>query len=281
MKNVKSTTLTFLILSLLSISIYSQNTGKVDYSKEIEKATPKALPQSPVVEKLTSDAEDENLKGKVKTLIEERQGLTGIEAPIGKRMSLIAEFNEKGNFLKQVYFEYRGKPYSVVVYGYIDGVRVSISNSVGEVTRTISVGAKSEENKEKTKADSRYELKYEYKYVNGKLAELQLFGNDGKKSMRYVYNHSGNKLEKLAFTEDGKLNQKYLTVFDEKGNEVEWTSFEIRKSEYGDSKFIIKNDSFDDKGNWTKRTFLRLEVENGKEVYKPQAVEYRKITYYP
>ena len=109
---------------------YSQNVGKVDYSQKIKEATPKPLPQSPVAKRQTSDAQDIHLKGKVKSVIGERLGVSGVEKPIGRRMASIADFNEQGDYLRKIEFEYRGRPYDIKVHGYIDGARVSTSNGV-------------------------------------------------------------------------------------------------------------------------------------------------------
>jgi hypothetical protein len=100
--------------------------------------------------------------------------------------------------------------------------------------------------------------------------------------MTYVYNYKGNQVEELVYDENGKLNQKYLSILDDKGNEIENFHFDA----FGNpneikSKYKIKYDSFDEKGNWTKKTTSKLVVENGKEVYKPLYVDYQTITYYP
>lgn len=272
-----------LLLSLCSIAVYSQTTKKIDYTKKIEEATPKPLPQSPVAEKLKSDAEDLRLKGKVKSLIEEREGLTGIEKPIGKRLALIADFDGQGNYLKEVYFEYRGRPTDVTVYGYVDKQRASFSNSVsfGDELRVTLVGDKPKA-ESKTKPDSRYEYIYEYKYVDGKLAEMQMIRNTGAKGMRYVYNHKENQMEVLAYTDEGELNSKYVYIFDGKGNDIERLDFNVHQPKITErGRFSFKYESFDKNGNWTKRIFSESEVENGKKVYKPVAIEYRTITYYP
>ena len=276
--------LSIVLLIVASVIVNAQENSKTDYTAEIEIATPKTLPQTPVsADKLTSDADDQNLKGRVKSLVREREGLTGVEKPIGKRLMEISNFNEKGNLLKQIYFEYRGRPYLVRVYGYFDKVRVSASNSVSFGNSLVTADIKKDKPKmqKNPKSDSRFDLKYEYKYKNGKLAKLQLFDNTGAKSMRYIYNYEKNQMEKLVYTEDGELNQKYLTTFDEKGNEIERIDFNIRqpKPEEND-KLKYKYEFFDEKGNWTKRTITKSVIENGKEVYKPLAVEYQTISYY-
>jgi hypothetical protein len=100
--------------------------------------------------------------------------------------------------------------------------------------------------------------------------------------LTYVYNYKENQLEKLVYDEQGKLNQKYISILDENGNEIERIDaavLEYQKTE-GDRKYSIKYDSFDEKGNWTKKTTSKLIVENGKQIYKPWYADYRTITYY-
>lgn len=279
MLNMKPVAIILLLIFVLSVSSYSQIKLSKDFEKKIKEATPKPLPQSPISEKLKSDAEDENLKGKVKSVVEERTGLSGVEKPVGRRHMSITDFDEKGNTLKRITFEYRGRPTDVTVYGYVDGARVSVSKSISFGDEfLIAVGTESK-NEKKTKPDPRYEYKYEYKYVDGKLAEMQMVENTGSKGMRYAYKHSGNQVEEFVYTASGELNQHYLSKFDDKGSEIERTSFLPRA--YGVRKNSFKYESFDEKGNWTRRTHSKVEIENGKEVHKPIAVEYRTITYYP
>jgi hypothetical protein len=279
---MKQTATILLLLTLFSVFAYSQKTKPVDYSQKIIESTPKPLPQTPVAKRQTTDAQNDNLKGKVKSVVEEREGLTGIEKPIGRRTSLFADFDEQGNYLRQVYFEYRGRPYSVTVYGYIDGARVSVSKSIlyGDENLGIISGDKTK-TEIKNKPDTRYEFKYEYTYKSGKLVEMQLISNTGEKYIRHVYKYEGNQREEAAYLNDGELNRKYLYTLDDKGNDIERIDFDVRQTEPSISrKFRYKYEAYDKQGNWTKRTFSRLEIENGKEVSKVLAIEYRTITYY-
>ena len=281
---MKQITIIVLLSLVFSISANAQTKLSAEILKRIEDNTPKALPQTPVAPKLKSDAKDAGLKGKVKSVVEEREQLVGYGTDQGRRLSSITDFNEKGNFLKGVFFDVKGRPSSVMVYGYIDGMRVSKSKYItyDDDGPTIQIAKPNSKEEVKTEPDIRYSYRYEYKYIDGKLSEMQLFYNNGKKGIRSVYSYNENQMERLVYTEDGKLNQKYLTIFDKKGYEIEWTYFDIQQPKvYGDSKYSIKYDSFDKKGNWTKRTFLRLVVENEKEIYKPEFIKYRTITYYP
>jgi hypothetical protein len=270
-----------LILLLAAFSAFTNaQTTKRDYSKKIEEATPKSLPQTPAARKLKSDAEDENLKRKVKTVIKEKARFSEQGKTDEREFSEIVDFNEKGDFIKRVIFS-RGTPFLITVYGYIDGVRASNSNCIG-CRRASSGSSRESKIEEKPKPDPRYEYKYEHKYIEGKLAEVQMFYNTGVKGMRYIYNYTKNQMEELAYTDEGELNQKYLTIFDDKGNEIKWTSFAVWQPDGSkDNTYVYEYKSFDKFGNWTERTFSEVKIENGKETIKLIAIEYQTIKYYP
>lgn len=64
--------------------------------KKVEEATPEPLPQEPVAPKAKSDAEDAGLRGKVKTITEEREDLSGTATVQGRRPSSVSYYNERG-----------------------------------------------------------------------------------------------------------------------------------------------------------------------------------------
>lgn len=277
---MKQIAVIILLLSLLSNFTFAQTKLSAEILKRIEDNTPKTLPQTPVAPKLKSDAEDDNLKGKVKKLVKERQYFLE-DGKLGERkFALISDFNEKGNLLKEIAFN-GGNPFQVTVYGYIDGARVSDYETIYEGNNILTqANPQTEEDKNKPKPDPRYSYKYEYKYANDKLAEVQMFYSDGDKGNRIGYTYDGSRVEKLYYDENNKPNRKYVSVFDAKGYEIEWTDIAVINLPRGDRKYIIKNQLFDKKGNWIKRTFFKPEIENGKEILKPYDVEYRTITYY-
>lgn len=278
---MKKLAITILMLLVFSGLTFAQAKLTAEYAKRIKEATPKALPQTPVVPKLSSDAADENLKGKVKSVIEEHEDLSGTWKVQGRKFETFMDFDEKGNYLKRVYFDSEARPYNVAVYGYIDSKRVSKYEDILYGDELYVISADSENiDKNKPKPDNRYTYSYEYKHTDGKLAEMQMVLNTGVKGMRYNYNRSNIRMEKLAYSND-KLNQKYITVFDSKGYEIEWHVIAVINLPKPDTKYIIKNVSFDKQGNWTKRIYSEVAIANGKEVAKPDWAEYRTITYYP
>lgn len=258
--------------------------GKAIIAKKIADATPKPLPQSPVAKKLKSDAEDDNLKGKVKTVVEEDEDLSGTWNTQGRHISSITDFNESGNRIKRMFYDSKALPFEITVYGYINGKRVSNYETIESDDNPIisEVGVGEDTKVQKRKPDPRYKFSFEYKYANGKLIEEKWIFSDGSPWLTYIYNYKGNQREDLVYDEDGKLNQKYIYVLDDKGNEVERTDFDAFKNPpVVKNKYSYKYDSFDEKGNWTKRTIFELVIENGKQISKPSSVDYRTITYYP
>jgi hypothetical protein len=257
----------------------------VEMKKKIDAAMPKALPQASAVKKERSDAEDERLKGKVKSVVEESVDLTdGPWSKYGRHFTQITEYDTRGDRTKEIWFEGSGRPTEVNVYGYIDGFRVYNSGYIRyDNNRYTLLGPEKPPPVPPHAPDPRFENQLLYKYKGGRLAEMQIMYNDGLKGMRYVYNRNGNILEWIAYTDDDEPNQKYHYILDDKGNEIEWISFEVRPGMPArpEDRYPIKNEAFDKAGNWTERTRYKFVMENGKKVEKPLYKEYRTITYYP
>lgn len=250
--------------------------------KMIEASTPAALPQEPVVPKEQTDAQDEGLKGNVKTVAGESQDLSGTDYSEDRHLSYIEHYNIIGNFVKRISFDYKGNPDEVTVYGYINNARVSKDKSISyEYDPPPVMPPPGVVKKDTKQRDLRISYRWAYKYLDGKLSEEQMYYNDGRPGMRYTYTRTGNTFEKLAFDDKGILNQKYLFKLDQKGNAVEDMRVDLTPQKYyGDKKFVFTFDSFDKKGNWTKKTASEIKILNGKEVIKPSFINFRTITYY-
>ncbi|HQU85098.1 MAG TPA: hypothetical protein PKY59_18300 [Pyrinomonadaceae bacterium] len=279
---MKNLTVTIIFLLLFTLAALAQKTKPTDYSQKIAEATPEALPQTPAVKRQTSDAQNDGLKGKVKTVSEQSEGFVGITKGVGKTMSNYYEFDEQGNYLKQINYEYRGIPIQISVYGYLDNKRVSRSGSIrfGDELRTVAVGVKPKEESKKT-SDPRFDMSYEFEYENGKLVKKTLTDNKGEKSMHYIYRYQNGQEETLAYDEDGKLNWKYVDFLDEKGNETGYISYRTSQPDTPEATYKYLNAVYDEKGNWIKRTRAEVTMKKGKEQYETYYIEYRTITYYP
>ncbi len=272
----------FLNQAFDSFKLISQAKVDAELQKKFEAMKPPALPQEPVAARETTDAQDDNLKSKVKKIVGESEDLSGTWSVQKRKLSSVTYFNDKGNYIERDSYDSQGNPFQITMYGYIDGKRVSNSRT----TRyeydppPPMMMPKSRTEEPVKKADSRYEYSFEHKYKDGKLIERQMLFSNGTKGLRYVSNYSGNQIEKLVYTEKDELNQKYLYTFDKDGNEVEQVSYGLSNYKfYGDRKYRYTYE-LDGKGNWTKRITSTESTENGVTSFRPSSVSYRTITYF-
>lgn len=265
-----------------SFKLISKAEVDAELQKKFEVMKPSALPQEPVAGKETTDAQDENLKGKVKKIVSESEDLSGTWSVQGRKPSSVTYFNKKGNYIEIDLYDSQGNPFQITMYGYIDGKRVSNSKTTryeyDPPAPMAMPKAKTEEPVKKS--DSRFEYSFEYKYKDGKLTEKQMVFNNGKKGLRYVSNYTDNQVEELVYTAEGELNQKYLVTLDKDGNEIEEINYGLSNYKfYGDRKYRYTYE-FDEKGNWIKKTTSIETTENGVTSFKPSSVSYRTISYF-
>lgn len=253
-----------------------------DAQKAIDQNTPAALPQTPAAKKDTSDAQDDNIRGKVKTVLSESE----IVGRVGsRRITSIEDFDEHGNRLKQISLNSEGDPRQISVYGYIDRARVSKSMYISYAYDPPPPPAplRPRNAPPEPPRDHRYETKYEYTYKNGKMTEEIRYANSGKLVTRVVYNWTGdNQVEELIFDSRGELNRKYVRTYDKAGKEIEKFSPDtIPGKPYGDTRSVTRYDAFDTAGNWTKKTVVMYRVsDNGTAAERSTYITYRTISYY-
>jgi hypothetical protein len=274
---------------LFSITAFAQQTAPVSISaqnaetlKKLEAQKPPFLPQEPLVAKERSDAEDEGLKGKVKQITDEREEtLKGYNISV-KTLARVDYFDQKGNFVQRNFFDALGIPYLIVMYGFIDGKRVSKSKYIeweGD-TSPLLAAPKTKTDEPLKKADSRYQFSFEYKYIDGKLDEERAISSTGELAKRYVYKRTNNQVEHLVYTKDGELEQRSLFTLDKDGNKIEVIFFGLKNYDiYGDAKYRYTYE-FDNQGNWIKRTETRERTKNGITSAMQPAVTNRTIIYH-
>ncbi|HEX8277525.1 MAG TPA: hypothetical protein VF540_02480, partial [Segetibacter sp.] len=218
---------------------------------KIEEATPNALPQEPVVAKLKTDAQDKNLKGKVKSIIEENQ-----DSSSKKRERETEEYyNELGNLTKRISFN-EDYPSDVTIWGYIDGQRVLKSNYINfdddqrPPLRRMIITASAENNVKNPNLpkDTRYSVRKTYKYnEKGQLIEEQTHNNNGEIWSRNVFNYKGNEREELHYGQNGAQWSRTIEILDKDGNVIERNLMDAQDKI--DSK-IISTYEYDAQGNW-------------------------------
>lgn len=255
-------------------------------AQRLIEATPAALPQSPIVKKLKTDAEDDGLKGKVKSVTQTEEDLLGVRSFVGIKTAFEEFYDENGNRIKHIGYNPEGIPNSITVYGFINGLKVA---KFGE---NISQGYNPPPpapapmsmmpNAEKPKpVDARYSEGYEYKYDDkGRLQEIVYYRNNGEMRDKKVYTYDGSKVDISSYGKEGKIFYKTIEVVDDKGNTIEKT-FDRQSSQFSNSVYTYKYDSFDAKGNWSKRTVTGKDGLYGGGFRDQKYIEYRNITYYP
>ena len=269
-------------LTLDSFRILSLDEVVVERQRRIEAATPRPLPQEveQAARKLKSDAEDEGLKGRVKTVFVERQDLSGTWTVQRRKPSQMVSYNEAGNVVQKADYDYKGNLFQIRAYGYIDGERASNDKTIENEYDPPAMIIASREGESNNKYDPRYRFKYKYKYDDGgRLAETAWYGNSGKLWLRYVYHYKGvSERETLVYSEDGSLNQKYLATLDAHGNEIEESSCNTKTGAV-DNRYAYTYE-FDRHGNWIKQTTSKWGTKDGKTQFLPYSITYRTITYY-
>ena len=245
----------------------------------VEKAQPHLLPQEPVAPRVGTDVADEGLRGRVKTVFQESQDLSGTWSVQTRKPDSMVYYNPLGNMTKLESYDYKGNLRDITVFGFLDGARVSSLKSVPQEYNPPPMVMQVEPGEAKPKSDSRYSYKFTYQYDDKKrLTEKTWIMNNGQLWLRYVYKYSGKEREDLVYSANGSLNQRSLWVLDEQGNEVERTIFEPRDGSVR-SKLSYAYE-FDPQGNWIKRTTSKWVTRDGRSGYEPQSVNYRTIVYY-
>ncbi|MEK6283867.1 MAG: hypothetical protein AABN95_26235 [Acidobacteriota bacterium] len=262
-----------------SFKILNEEEVATARKEQAAKAQPSPLPQEPVAPRIGSDAQDEGLRGRVKTVFTESQDLSGAWTVQTRKPNSMAYYNERGNLTKKESYDYQGNLSDITVYGYLDGARVSDWESIRQEYNPPPMMIRSPAVEAAPKYDSRYSHKFTFKSDDKKrLTEKTSLGNDGKLWLRYVYNYSGNQREELVYSANGSLNQRYLSLLDDQGNEVEETIFETRDGSIRSKQQYAY--VFDSHGNWTKRTTSKWVTKDGRSSHEPQHVYYRTIIYY-
>jgi hypothetical protein len=249
--------------------------------EKVAKAEPSPLPQQPVAPRNGSDASDEGLRGRVKSVLTESQDLSGTKSTQGRKRDSFTTYNEHGNILRAEWYDDTGIVDHITVYGFIDGSRVAVSRWIPlESPQSLTGGGIAIPpgwTPPIDKSDPRYQDRYEFKYDEKKrLTERSTFRSNGVLAYRFVYKYNENQMERWIYSGD-RLSMRLVFILDDKGNEVERTIF--GRDEHPRSKYSFTYE-FDSSGNWTKRTTLKVVTKDGGQQLEPYSVDYRTITYY-
>ncbi len=267
--------LPFLILLIVPTFGLAQVLTRAEALERIEKATPASLPQSPRVSKTKTDVEDERLKGRVRSItsaVLESDGAT-------PRIRHEYFYDESGGLTKQVLYDHQGNPWSIRVFGYLDGKRISKGSYISYGYEPPAPPATKPAAPEPP-ADTRYQYSDVFKYDDAKrLVEKLLYRNNGVLLSREVFSYNGDTVESTSYGGSGKVDRLTIAKYDKKGNLIE-TSSPHPDGAYGTSVYRYKYEAFDSQGNWTRATLTgkQGQYRGGQKDF--QQTEIRTITYF-
>ena len=113
-----------------SFTILTEDHADAALKQKAAEAEPSPLPQQPVLPRVQSDAEDEGLRGKVKTVFTESEDLSGTWSVQGRKPNWREYYDTLGNLTKRETYDYKGNLFEITVYGYLDVGRVSRSKRI-------------------------------------------------------------------------------------------------------------------------------------------------------
>ncbi|HEV7646276.1 MAG TPA: hypothetical protein VGO50_20240 [Pyrinomonadaceae bacterium] len=250
---------------------------------KIKEAAPVDLPQTAPdrpAQWLRPDAEElaKGAKVGVKSIFEEIEN-TGQDAQVRNRQKKIDYYFDLRGFLtRTVTYDPASYPYVVTTYGFLDGKRVNKNAVVPN--DNIGMGMTPPiPGQPVRKRDPRYSTRVEEKYDSGKrLAERLFYDNAGDLFLRAVYSYRDNRVEIYEYKKTGTLENKFSQLLDAKGNLAQKTAQSFGSAP-NERKYVYKYLTFDDRGNWTKRT-VSLEIKENGKITTLDYTEYRTIAYY-
>lgn len=257
------------------------------FAEKIREATPAELPQQRPAEWMKPDV-DGIAKGKVSFIYEEVEntkaeaGAPNMMAVPGRHKKVEHHFDPQGFLTKTVSYDHTGFPVMVSVYGFIDGMRVSKSGDV-ENERVFSGPlpvAPIAGSTVPKKRDERYAVRVAEKYdADKRLSERIFYDNAGDQFLRAIYSYRENRIEISEYRRNGAPDNNVSQVLDQNGNVIQKTVTYLGKDP-SERRYVYKYLSFDDKGNWTKRTVAYEVKKEGKIIYTSEYTESRSIMYW-
>lgn len=263
-----------------SMKIASKESIDLELQKKVAENTPKSLPQAPVIAKIMSDAVDDRLKGKVKTVIQENQFVKGVNAGAPKRKDFEAFYNEAGNLIKEIaYDSTSGYPQRIEVYGYLKRKRVSRSNFISYGNELGGIAIIDPPGVSKLR-DNRYDFSYLYKYdQTGRQVQKTTYDNAGRVWTKLINKYGVNSVDVILYDQDGKQNNHNQLKLNERGDVVEAVNFNS-PVEGWQSTYTYKYEEFDKQENWTKRIVTKSRTFLGVTKEEWTMVETRSISYF-
>lgn len=242
---------------------------------KVTEAEPKPLPQSPMCGKPFTDAHDVNLKGRVRTIIEEYQ--ESVKSKRGKSSETF--YNENGNLYREINYE-KDYPDSIKIWGCVDNfraVRLNFTDIYFDDEPLMSIRVSTVPDTTKV-SDERYDSKYLYKYnEKEQLIEKKIIFNNETVLTVETFEYVGNERKSTTIQSGNKDVTKSSQIYDVKGDMIKETYFDEKGKVNFSTSYTYELDT---KGNWiVQKSFDNVKIK-GKTVLKPSSITYRTITYY-
>lgn len=249
------------------------------------------LPQYSSSTRPKSDAEDMNLKGRVKQVLTESEYVyDGVLSDI-RNSDEIKEFDRRGYLTREVRFESES-PMSMTSFGHANETLTSKKVIMGQFPNGRTIGL----SPMRTGMQITRETRFTYR-ADGQLSEIKISEN-GELIQRSILSYSQNKRETETWEyfqllgARGESRVKLSETLDASGNPIEVTESRYQKApnhnvtngatyeqKVSEEKSAYTYE-FDSQGNWKKRIRFLLTSEKGKAIRLPHLVTYRTITYY-
>lgn len=205
-------------------------------------------------QKKMSDREFANLKGQVKSVLNESSELEEVNGkfePDSRQKISEDIYDEQGNITQNIYID----GVSADIFSIVDGVKTQKSAAV-----------------ENTNVQN---TKYRYEYdEKGRIIEERKYDNRDILFFKsvYKYNEKGQLNEEIWYAKNKMTGDNFYT-YNAQGNLTE------KKYQTLDTTYHFKDYKFDAQGNWIQRTQSTVSELDGKQ-YIQATIFYRKIQYY-
>lgn len=257
-------------------------------------ADPEDLPQSPAAERVSTDVRDEGLKGAVQSVVEE----SSPPWPRAQRQKVRESYYDRRGLLTKKIDYIEGYPASVSKYGFIDGMRVLNTRTIGiendlhpglfpEKVITMMESPVTEPSdspvssggEELPEEDARYMDSIVHKYDSEKrLISESNFTNSGLIGNEIIWEYSAGSRKRSLKEFDGVIAEIEVQKLDTNGNVIESTGIDTETGKPLNTYNYTY--VFDTNGNWiVRRTTEKVKVR-GKMTVKATGTNYRTIIYY-
>jgi hypothetical protein len=276
METLKILALGLAALMILAPAVNAQRKpaakGKPAAARPVQKATTKsAAAEVSANIRATSDVRDAALKGNVMSIFVRKLAYTAPDAAPAEKapaeLLVAAALYDKNGRRSNVYTYYPGgQPRTTTFFEYGKPV----------TSRTMNWVLKDPADERSESSLGPDEAFHEYSFIcdkTGRLIDKAVRKKGGPGEYRIAYAYEGNQIIETYFDGEGQQLSQTTLIVDEKQNVTRETTASADLPG-GRTTFLYEYETFDDKGNWTRRHVISGETAS------TVRIEQRKITYH-